>query len=300
MRKDIVLPFRTLSDTSPCFSAGDWYAISKDHTETSYLDPLQGIKEWSYNTPLNTGREFTIDPEAVRSALALEGTHANFEILVILKTGDIGNRSLLKKIKIRGKEPQKLEIEVKLDSRSLCQHITLLTSLVLADNVDGPSAWSPNCKGSRIWEDDISIPIEGSAGRFPMRDIDFHDHHRLPADADWHLDWQPALTHYSFNSAVTLLLNSARPDFLQRLQEEDEILTRTLMSDIVCEITTHLLLQDSFTEPDEPFPHGSLGEVATSWIQQAFPIDSLISIRERYFQSPNLVSTKLRGITAHL
>jgi hypothetical protein len=300
MRKDVVLPFRTLSDSDPCFSAGDWYTVNQDRTETSYLDPSKGIKEWSYDTPLYTGREFRIDPEAVRSALSLEDTHANFEILVTLKTGDIGNRSLLRKIRVRGNETQNHEIEVKLDSRSLCQQITLLTSLVLADSISGASPWSPSRKGSRIWEDDISISIEGSAGRFPMRDIDFNDHHRLPADADWHLDWQPTLTHYSFNSAVTLLLNSAKPDFFQRLQEEDEVLTRTLMSDIVCEISTHLLMQESFTDPDEPFPHGSLGEVATSWIHFAFPGDSLLNVRERYFHSPNLVSTRLRGITALL
>jgi len=300
MRKDVVLPFRTISDDSSTLDAGQWFTVNQERTDTHYLDPAQGIKEWSYDMPLTVGREITIDPEAMRSELALEETHASFDLLIILKTGDIGHRRLLRKVRIQGTDTHHLELEIKLDSRTLCQHITLLTSLVLAKDIEGVEAWAPNRKGSRLWEDDITVPIEGSNGRFPMRDIDFNEHHKLPADADWHLDWQPALTHYSFNSAVSLLLNSAKPDFLERLQAEDEILTRTLMGDIVCEISTHLLMQENFTEPDAPFPQGSLGQVATSWLQHAFPSDSFSSIRERFIHQPNIVSTKLRGITAQL
>lgn len=300
MRNDVVLPFRTLGDNSSALNAGQWFTINHDRTDTHYLDPSEGIKEWSYDMPLIVGRELTLHPEAIREELALDGTHASFDLLIIVKTGDIGNRRLLKKIRIQGTDSHQLELEIPLDSSTLCQHITLITSLVLAKDIEGTNAWAPDRKGSRLWEDDITAPIEGSNGRFPMRDIDFNQHHKLPADADWHLDWQPSLTHYSFNSAVSLLLNSAKTDFLERLQAEDEILTRTLMGDIVCEISTHLVMQDNFTDPDEPFPTGSLGQVVSSWLQHAFPGDSLTGIRNKLIHTPNLVNTRLRGITAQL
>lgn len=300
MRKDIVLPFRTLSADKSAIKPEQWFTFSRDRTDRSLLDRTQGIKGWSYDMPLYVGREISIDPMAVRKTIALGDTHAPFELLVTLDTSVIGNRRILKKIQIQGDDVHTTEIELKLESRALCQHISLVTSLVLAKDVENAPAWAPDRKGSRLWEDETTVSIEGDNSRFPMRDIDFSEHHQLPPDADWHLDWQPTLTHYSFNSAVTLLLNSAKPDFLERLQEQDEILTRTLMGDIVCEITTYLLQQEHFIDPDESFPKGSLGQVVKSWLEHAFPGDSCTEIRERYTHSPNLVSTKLRGITAQI
>ncbi len=300
MRSDIVFPFRTLVDSSPGVVMGKWYSIGQKGTENSFIDPIKGIEGWSYNSPVTFVREFEVECQTVKEQLDLRDSEAKFSILVLGEIGDIGNRRVVKKVEIPDVDCFDHSIEITLDSRLICQYVKLITSLVLSCDLEDVPAWSPSQSGSRLWEDQITIPLEGSKGRFPIRDVDFTEDFRISDAADWHLDWNPRLTHYSFNSAVTLLINSSKPDFIQRLQDEDEIVGRTLMSDVVYEISTCLLMSGDFVDPVEPFPEGSLGQVVSTWFELAFPGASLVEIRQQYKLKPNMVSTAIRSVGARL
>ncbi|MDA8962361.1 hypothetical protein N9H37_03305 [Congregibacter sp.] len=299
MKKNIVFPYRQIRDGSNAVEVSDWYySSSSQGDDISWLPSGTGLGDWSYDMPLRIGRELTIDADRLLEELDLSDSHAQFELVHIVKIGNLGMRDLLHREVVRPEGIFKARFEKQLDSSSLCEQLILTSSLTLHSNVDNVPSWAPSSKGSVCWSDETKITLEGHGSRFPMRDISFAKNPRLPANANWHLEWNPSLLHYSFNSAVTLYLNSDKPEFLSKMQDGDEILVEELMAAIINEICGFLLADDDFVSGEQEYPDGTLGGVAKTWLSHALPRQGLASIRDTYIRAPNQIHTALRGLTA--
>lgn len=300
MRKNVVLPFRSVRNGSDAVRAGSWYQHSGQTNVPKWLAHGDHIDDWSYDAPLSLGREIRFDSETLLDELDLQDCEPIFELLHIARISSLGLRQILHRETLELSSNHTSRFEVILDSNKLCEEVGLSSSLVLKETLKGAPPWSPSTRGAICWGDDTKITLEGSGSRFPMQERAFSQHHKLPNSAAWHLDWRPGLLHYSFNSAVTLLLNSERTEFFKRIQEGDEILVEQVMSAITGEICAHLLAVEDFIRDDVGYPEGSLGFVVRTWLLQAMPGKSLADIGRAYDISPSGVHTALRGLAGRL
>lgn len=297
IRKNVVLPFIVLGDGSKALDAGAWYQ-KIDESEVIWLEDGGGVSDWSYDTPLVVGRQIQVEGPSLLEELDLSETGAEFELLHSLHISNLNQRKLIHREILDLRGDHRSQALVTLDSSALCERIKLTTSLVLKESVDSAPRWAASSKGSICWQDETVLDLEGAGSRFPMRDVPFSTQYKLPDGAAWHLEWRPNLLHYSFNSAVTLLLNSERKEFLDRIKVGDDILVEQVMSSITGEICAHLLGSEDFVLEDTEYPEGSLGAVARAWLLRSLPGRTVADIKVLYEQSPANVHTALRGLTA--
>lgn len=296
MRKNVVLPYKTLRSRSSALKAEPWY-LKRADTDPEPLRSGYSIEDWSYDTPLGISRKIEVNlPELLRE-LDLESTGASLELMHILHVGTLGKRMVLhREVFEEDAEIQQKSIDIALDGHSLCERITLSSSIILRGELFGVAAWVPSRQGAIVWKDDTDINLEGYGSRFPMRAIPFSEAGRINSASPWHLEWSAALLHYSFNSAVTLLLNSDRKDFLEKVRAEDKVVMEQMVSGVMSEICAKVICSDEFLQGEGEFPEGSLGAVARSWIENALPSLSLHEARAQYEMFPSEFHTALRGL----
>ena len=299
IRKNVVLPFTVLRANSSALEAGDWYQQQSEY-EVIWLEDGGTVEDWSYDAPLRIGREVQIDGPLLLEELDLLGTDASFELLHSLHSSNLNYREVIHRETVDVIGDRRSQALITLDSSRLCERIRLTTSLVLKESLSDVPRWAASSKGSILWQDEVVVDLEGSGSRFPMRDLPFSTQPRIPDGAAWHLEWRPTLLHYSFNSAVTLLLNSEKKDFLERMQAGDEFLVEQVMSAIIGEICAHLLVSEEFAGEESEYPIGSLGAVAQTWLLTSLPGHTIADIKVLYERSPAIVHTALRGLTAEV
>lgn len=297
MRKNVVLPYTVLRPDSTALDAGGWYQ-QKDDDQVLWLEDGGAVIDWSYDTLLTLGREIQIDGPRLLDELELTETGASFELIYTLHVSNLNQRKIIYRESLDLSCDCRSQFLKTIDSRLLCERIKLTCSLVLKEDLDSGPRWAASAKGSVCWQDETILDLEGSGSRFPMRDCAFSEHYQLPNGATWHLEWRPTLLHYSFNSAVTLLLNSERREFLEKIRAGDDILVEQVMSAIAGEICASVLGSDESIADDGEYPEGSLGAVTKSWLLGALPGKKLSDIKTLYEQSPAEVHTALRGLTA--
>lgn len=297
MRKNVVLPYTVLRANSTALDAGGWYQ-QKDEDQVIWLEDGGAVADWSYDAPLILGREIQINGLRLLDELELTDTGASFELVYSLHVSNLSQRKVIHRETVGISGNYRSQFLKTFDSSLLCERVKLTCSLVLKEDLDAVPRWSPSAKGSVCWQDETILDLEGAGSRFPMRDCAFSEHYQLPNGAAWHLEWRPTLLHYSFNSAVTLLLNSERKEFLDKIQAGDDILVEQVMSAITGEICASVLGSDEFIADDSEYPEGSLGSVARSWLLGALPGKNLSDIKTLYEQCPAEVHTALRGLTA--
>lgn len=297
MSRKISFPFRTVREDSEALRLGGWFVYTSNPSERFWLEPGAGIPNWSYDTKLNIGRELSIDFDGLLGELGISGAEAEFELVHTIKISSLGQRRLLSRMDIRKDKivPSSTAVHT-LEGHDLCEEITLCSTLVLKSNLSNVEPWAVSKSGSTCWSDETRILLEGFGSRFPMRDVSFSGSLRLASEANWHLQWSPGMLHYSFNSAVTLLLNADNPEFIGKMQNKDPNLTEEVMGSIMVQICDSALKDEDALDVDSDFPDGSLGAVTKSWLLAALPGRSLSDIKAEFQRSPALVYTALRAL----
>jgi hypothetical protein len=298
MARSVVFPFKVVRNGSEAVKPGSWFARLHEGSEPFWLEHGGGIEDWGYDTPLFVGREIYLNIPLLVSELDLEDSGAEFGLVHTVSISTLGFRKVIEKRRVAAAAEIVESFETKLDSHELSEELTLCTVLTLANDLDAIPPWAASQAGSQLWKDDTRILLEGFGSRFPMRDMSFSGQAKLPDNANWHLDWRPGLFHYSFNSAVTLLLNSDKPEFLRKMQEKDEILTEEVMGSIMAQICGYALADNNIFCDDADFPAGSLGGVARSWLLNALPGRSITEIRAEFERTPSSVHSALRALAA--
>lgn len=297
MRKNVVMPYKTLRPRSNAVKPEPWYVIRVDK-DPAPIESGDSIEDWSYDTSLGVSRNIEINYSKLLRELDLENSGASFEILHMLQVGTLGQRRLLHREVLETEELLQSRAQLTLEGNRLCERIVLSSRIVLASSVSGVPSWVASGRGAIVWQDDTDISLEGFGSRFPMRAIPFSEVPRLDRTAPWHLEWSAALLHYSFNSAVTLLLNSERKDFLEKVKAEDKVVMEQMVSGFMSEICAHVLSSEEFLRSGSEFSEGSLGAVARGWITNAMPGMSVQEAKAKYEMFPSEFHTALRGLAA--
>ena len=235
----------------------------------------------------------------VLKELGISGAEAEFDLVHSLKVSSLGLRRVLSRMTIRseGDLPSTTETHV-LEGDDLCEEITLCSTLMLKNELSDVEPWAVSKAGSVCWRDETRVLLEGFGSRFPMRDVSFSENSGLSNEANWHLQWSPGMLHYYFNSAVTLLLNADRPEFIEKMQSKERTLTEEVMGSIMVQICHSVLEDEEFIGEETDFSDGSLGAVIITWLTAALPGRSVKDIKREFERSPGSVQTALRALAS--
>ncbi|MDQ7812137.1 hypothetical protein, partial [Brevundimonas sp.] len=189
-------------------------------------------------------------------------------------------------------------ISLSVDPSRLSAQLTLRTSVLLVSTSDPADPLAPRRAASRLWEERCATRIEGDDPRFPMEVVSFSTVFagRPHEAAPWLLSWSPASPGRDFHGAARLYLNADEEDFVERVQEEDELTLQAMMGDVVSQMCETALRAGWDEDFDSAEPASVAGRVA-HWLGQAFSdvtaAKAALENRPGEFRSAILASVRL-------
>lgn len=276
MSEPVAFPF--LRPVPARVSASPWRR-KISHEEYEILPEV--LKEWDYSVDLLLQRTLDIDLPGICEDTSL-GAGASFLFNIYLETGELRvRRTLFQRTLSAGEGSVSLPVDdLKLEGSLLQGGVELITVLSLAQG-EREGLLAPVALGSRLWEDRFNCKIEGGAGRLPMESRDFSAVQGRIAHAPWYFELRSADLDNRFESAFRAILNTNRPDVHEPLIRGEPMLTSLFRADLVRHVLSQVLNSDDFTGDESDYPDGSLGAVAASWLDAAFPDEELRQVRRR-------------------
>ena len=122
---------------------------------------------------------------------------------------------------------------------------------------------------------------------------------RVEAGALWYLHWAPNELDRDFHGAIRLFLNADFPEFVERMQAQDEMTLQMVLTDVVSQMCEHYLLNRDQSDPDEAFEPGAVGVQIQSWLNLAFgnvgiaQMRSTLELRPGHFRAALQSAMKL-------
>lgn len=249
------------------------------HEEYEVLPEV--LTKWDYSVDLLLQRTLEIDLPGICQDTSL-GACASFLFNIYLETGELRvRRTLFQRTLSAGGGSVSLPVDdLKLEGTRLQGGAELITVLSLAQG-EREGSLAPVALGSRLWEDRFNCKIEGGGGRLPMESMDFSAVQGRFAHAPWYFELRPADLDNRFESAFRAILNTNRADVHEPLIRGEPMLTSLFRADLVRHVLSQVLNSDDFTGDESDYPDGSLGAVAASWLDAAFPDEELSQVRRR-------------------
>lgn len=253
-------------------------------------DPKQDIA-LKRNVQVHTGRVF----EACQL-----GTTAKLALVVSWRSPGSGQRGCsFRRALEKHPEPQLLLIDTKLPGSEMAGSIQITTRLILAEELPQNGQLSPYRAGSVLWEDDVTVMVEGLGSRFPMEVVDFRDI-GFPLKAAWRLYWHRGTLHADAMGCMFLLLNKRHRRVVAAATKtvpdpETRAIWSAINAGVAREILCGALEDEEFIEDPLQFKEGSVGHVARVLGERAFPGESPQAILERLQTSPDLFGCSLQA-----
>lgn len=268
MRRRNAAPFLQLSEA---VSLGDW-VYELNHGSPLPLSDM--LPDWDYSAALKVGRTLRLDAAAAAEELGL--VPGALELAVFVEAGS-GPGTLPREIILQRLEPLALDtpehrLEYELPCKWMSTQLTLRTTIILAADVTSRNPLSPTRQGSRLWTDWIATRLEGHDPRFPMEVVSFdrlfrgrpHQH------APWHLRWNVRDLDRDFYSAVRLYLNEEHEEFIERVQDHDDLTLQTLMNDVVSQMCESALRSPDGMDILANAEEATLGGQIRHWLLSPF------------------------------
>lgn len=263
----ISFPFLRIPDEE--IDAGPWLRV----TATGEEEPFGAqITDWDYHVDLHFRRRLSTDSRYLLEIVGLSDTEARLDVVVSAVSG-VHER--WRKVVWRDRIPDDGEVVMEPDFRVegalLSNRIVLRTEVILGVPGVNAAALAPSQTGSRLWDDEATVELEGQLGRFPMEACDFGAVFPDHGAALWHLDWDPDALDAAFLGTVRLYINSAHTSFAGRVTEEDPDTLSLLLSGVMQQMCTRLLANEDFRQRYGDFGENTVGSVVSSWLSNAFP-----------------------------
>lgn len=254
------------------------------------------LPAWDYSIDLSLRRSVVVDLSRAAKELGFESVRLGLQV-VLGAGGGRGERA--RRLAWSGEVPEggaAAEIVFQVNGTELSQAMSLSTEIVLFEG-SGGGPLSPARPYARLWEDMHRVVLEPDARRFPIEATSFAEmmRHR-PAGALWHLDWTVADLEREFVGAVRLFLNSDRPEFVRRVSAGDGPVMQLLMSGVAIQLARGALESDALDLSMAASAPETLGGVVAGWIQQAFPNQSLRTVRALAQSNPAFFESSLGSI----
>ena len=267
------LPFLTAAETD--VNAGEWHHLDL------HGDPVrvgEHIPGWDYQLDVDFLRAISIDGVSFKEACRLP-SDAVLKCCVIAQSrpGRFRERVWEKRI-----PPDGLHETIQFTSRGteLAGELTLLTQVVLAEELPDSRPLVAHLAGSLLWEHSFACRLEGDASRFPVEVIDFEQ--RLPnivsPDALWYFDFSLNDLEASATGELRIYLNSRHESLVEAAGRADPLLSSTLQIEIARRLISAALDEPEFTEVSESFPDGTLGQAIARLFTVSFPHMSVAEV----------------------
>lgn len=289
MKRRSALPFLTL--TPDCLRLTGWFQLS----ENGIREPVADfIRDWEYGRDLTLCREIEIDWDKVSKALGYSD-HASLELVIRAGTGQgrLARQEQSRHSHIISAADTTFTGKIELDGRALSDQVVLTTDLLFIDADSSGSPLSPRRRGERLWSEQQIVRLEGDESRFPMEVVSFNRMfpNRAEAGALWYLHWSPGDLDRDFHGAIRLFLNSDFPEFVARMQDQDEMTMQLVLTDVVSQMCECFLISRDAAELEETYEAGSVGAQILSWLNLAFgavggaQMRSTLELRPNHFRA---------------
>lgn len=277
-------------------SPGQWHALI-DGNGRAFSD---GSGSWDYQSELQITCRLGWQAEPLFDKAGLTPLLDGARVALILSTGSAlqtGRRFVGLDQPVKDIPSDPAELTLTLRSAHLCGKVNVTLLVYSAGGTIGGLQVRP---GSILYREDAVLPLEGDLASFPLRSISFSDS-RL-GDGLWLVDFSAESPADPLLSSVTLLLNSDRGDFIQRLQtDEDALLRWIIRADVMASVLSScLLIEELCYDPMDDYPEGTLGKVVGTWLK-GLGIDGSSAVqrlREEARREPGILRQRCQAISA--
>jgi hypothetical protein len=279
----VAYPFLRISPEN--ITASPWL-VSLDAAAESALEDR--VDKWDYLSKLVLSRSVSVDLEGVAEDLDIDISRLSIAVVTTLGTGGArGDR--LKRIVSRcqiSTDDQVAHISIEPLGLELSQTIKLVTEVIL-DAPGSGGRLAPKQPGMRLWSDSQTSYVEPDSARFPVETSNFSKlfKDQMPG-ALYYLSLSAGDWEQDFGNAARLYLNSEEIDFCVRFSAGDETVLRLVMSAIVNQLVRRAISDESFSLDERSSLPTSINAIVRSWIQQAFPNQSMETVRTMSAHNP--------------
>lgn len=167
-----------------------------------------------------------------------------------------------------------VDLTVDLLGAELGRELQLTVAVVLGETLYPKpiTAWR---QGSVLWEDTVTLRLEGGASRFPVEELSFAAAgHDFPDGAAWRLVWEPDDLELPVLGSVRLFLNRDHPTTRAVLDNPDRadarLVTSFMMFDVTRALVRGAVCSEAFQTRDRPWPGDSVGRVVDRILKVRF------------------------------
>jgi hypothetical protein len=288
----VALPF--VRPAASVVDGSDWSLVIDDDEVATPAS----LDDWDYNTDLHFRRTIEFDSTAVREQSELpSGTKLAVAVVWRAAGSGVVGRGAFDPVAVAGLSRHSLDFV--LPGAELGGHLELATQVVLAESLPASSSFSPHRAGSVLWEDTMTVRLQGDASQFPMAVIDFGKLTSLPVDAGWHLQINGEL-HSAAMGTMLLLINernlvvSSAFRNAAKPRPVDYVTLSAVYADVARTMIEHALSHDDFGNGTE-YADGSLGAAFSDLFEQLFPGQSVEDIRLRRQDRPSIFASEVQA-----
>jgi len=263
-------------------------------------EPLPSqLREWDPGQAVILKRLMHIDVALVCKGAGLS-PDAEVALSVSWRSPGSGQRGCAVRRKLeRDGGPVAIGLEPRFQGYELAGSLRIFTRIVLARLGSSDEPLAARRIGSILWEDEASVLLEGLGSRFPMEVVDFVQM-GFPPRAAWRLFWQRDRLRAQAMGCLCLLINRRHTRVVAaatRVAPDPE--SRAIWSAIHLGVARDLIVgalaDDAFVENPNQFEAGTVGDVARTLLERAFPKESPKAIAERLESKPDLFECEIQA-----
>lgn len=178
--------------------------------------------------------------------------------------------------------------------------LDLVTRLVLRSpgTVSGPI--SPRRPGAILWEDKVSLAVEGGAARFPVTALDFSTDPGTPDGAAWKLEWSHDDLETPVLGGLRLLVNSGDDALIAAVRSgasdpRSFVIRSVVRYDVARALVHGALFNEEFVRAPERWPEESVGRMLHDLISLCWPGVPVPVLVERLRHDPGRLDAELQA-----
>lgn len=286
MNERVAFPFSRLDSDAVGFTG--WWVGDRGQP----LGPAEDILEgWDYERDLEVGVGFDFDFDRACSLLDIPADALS--LAVVLKSGTGSGKMPRRMDRIRveklDRSLSRLDIRAVVPGARLSGRLFLEVNIVLDVEPAAMGALSPVMRGSRLWSARKDILLEdGGSARFPLETVSFSSAFagQPHASAPWYVHWRTGILDADFGGAVRVYVNSDNREVSERFVAGDAATVQAVLGDVMSQMIESVLLMPDCEEALADCAEGSLGEQIRSWMDIAFPDQSLSKLRAEMSGAP--------------
>jgi hypothetical protein len=267
VRRIAIPPYLTLDEDFLVPQPAEGWEFERDGHESQVIGDRGVLPAWDSELRFVLRRRFLLggDPN---EPLGFGARDAAFRLITRIVTARGLTSTVADDQRLDPARDGPVEILIRPDSRKLSYEIRLLVTLVLYSPGNSAAPLSPRLRGSRLWEDEWAVRIEGGRVRLPFELASFSRTFPAIGHALFHVE-VAEYPELEFEQAVCVYLNSDYPAFITAVEKSLPAETALLWDGVIRRVVAAGL---GFAfESEAPWPENSIGAQVDAWLSGIFP-----------------------------